>query len=237
MSNAIEKVEVSPPAVQTETQAVLSMIERAATDPKIGLEKMERMLDMQERILNRNAKQAFTADLASMQVELPRVMESGEGHNKAKYAKLEDINDAVRPVLNKYGFAITFRVNQQQGAISIKTVLSHREGHSEETEIVLPADASGSKNAVQAVGSSVSYGKRYGICAMLNISTGDDNDGANNGNLLSASQIQNLEDLTLEVGADRAKFLAYIGVSDFSQLPANKYGNAVKALNAKRGKK
>ena len=42
---------------------------------------------------------------------------------------------------------------------------------------MLPLDTSGSKNGVQAVGSTVSYGKRYAICALLNISTGDDTDG------------------------------------------------------------
>jgi hypothetical protein len=42
----------------------------------------------------------------------------------------------------------------------------------------LPFDNSGSKNTVQAIGSSVSYGKRYVLCMLLNISTGgEDNDG------------------------------------------------------------
>lgn len=162
--------------VMSETQSIMAVIERIATNPDADIAKLEKMLDMQERILNRNAKQAFTADLAAMQMQLPRVAEKGSGHNNAKYALLEDINDKVRPTLHQYGFAITYRVSHSGTGINVTTVLSHREGHSEETTIVLPADTSGSKNAVQAVGSTISYGKRYGICALLNISTGDDND-------------------------------------------------------------
>lgn len=165
------------PAVSHETQAIMQMIERVVLNPEADMDKLDKMLDMQERILNRNAKQAFTADLAAMQSELPLVGKAGEGHNKAKYAKLEDINEAIRPTLQKYGFAVTFRVKQTDKLLTVIAILSHRLGHSEDTDLMLPLDTSGSKNAVQAVGSTISYGKRYALCALLNISTGDDTDG------------------------------------------------------------
>lgn len=165
------------PAVSSETTAILSMIERVVLNPEADMDKLDKMLDMQERILNRNAKQAFTADLAAMQAELPLVGKAGEGHNKAKYAKLEDINEAIRPTLQKYGFAVTFRTKQSDKSLTVTAILSHRMGHSEDTDLILPLDTSGSKNAVQAVGSTISYGKRYSLCLLLNISTGDDTDG------------------------------------------------------------
>lgn len=165
------------PQVASESAAVLSMIERLACDPQSDMSKFEKLLDMQERVLNRNAKQAFMADLAMMQSELPRVAENGKSNN-GKYALLEDINDTVRPSLQKYGFAVSFRIKQDDPKLlSVTGILAHRQGHSEETSMVLPLDTSGSKNATQAVGSTVSYGKRYVICALLNISTGDDTNG------------------------------------------------------------
>jgi hypothetical protein len=170
-------VQNNTPIISSDTQAVLSMIERVVLNPEADMEKLEKMLDLQERILNRNAKQAFTADLAAMQAELPLVGKAGEGHNKAKYAKLEDINEAIRPTLQKYGFAVTFRTKQTDKTLTVIAILSHKLGHSEDTDLILPLDTSGSKNAVQAVGSTISYGKRYSLCALLNISTGDDNDG------------------------------------------------------------
>lgn len=164
--------------IQNEGAAVLQVIERLVLTPDVSIEKIEKMLDLQERILNRNAHQAFTADLAAMQIELPLIAKNGKGHNSAKYALLEDINQAIRPALQKYGFAVTFRIAQREKEVSITAVLSHKLGHSDETVITLPLDLSGSKNATQAVGSTVSYGKRYAIGALLNISTGDDNDAA-----------------------------------------------------------
>ncbi len=45
--------------------------------------------------------------------------------------------------------------------------------------MICPLDQSGSKNAIQGAGSSVAYGKRYTLCAILNIVTnGDDRNGA-----------------------------------------------------------
>lgn len=165
------------PVVSAETQAIIQMIERLVLNPDADMDKLDKMLDMQERILNRNAKQSYTADLAAMQAELPLVGKLGEGHNKAKYARLEDINEAIRPTLQKYGFAVTFRTKQAEKTLTVTAILSHRMGHSEETDLILPLDTSGSKNAVQAVGSTISYGKRYALCLLLNISTGDDTDG------------------------------------------------------------
>lgn len=162
---------------QTESAAVISMIERVALDKDADIAKLEKMLDMQERILNRNAQQAFSADIAALQSDLPRVARNGKSHN-GKYALLEDINDTVRPALQAHGFGVTFRVSQNgMEWVKITTILQHKQGHSEQTEIVLPLDKTGNKTATQSVGSTISYGKRYGICALLNISTGDDVDG------------------------------------------------------------
>lgn len=166
-------------AVSSENTALMAMIERVCLSPDADIAKLEKMLDMQERILDRNAKQAFSADFAAMQRELPRIAENGQGHNNAKYALLEDINDSVRPVLYKYGFGVSFSIDQNDSKVTVKAKLSHKLGHYEETCLSLPLDTSGNKNAVQAAGSTISYGKRYAICALLNISTGDDVDGDN----------------------------------------------------------
>ena len=90
----------------------------------------------------------------------------------------EDINDIVKPIMQQFGFAVSFRVETVQAGMSVTGILMHRAGHREQTTMLLPLDSSGSKNAVQALGSSVSYGKRYVLCALLNITTrGEDDDG------------------------------------------------------------
>jgi len=161
----------------SQNMQMMSMLEKVVMMPDVPIERIEQVIKIKNDMEDRENQKAFYADLASMQVELPRVIKSKEGHN-SKYAPLEDINDAVRPAFVKYGFAVTFRVTQPDGQILVDTILSHKGGHHITTEILLAPDTSGSKNGVQAVSSSVSYGKRIGISALLNVSTGDDADGA-----------------------------------------------------------
>jgi len=169
--------------VQDYSGGILAVIERAARDSSVDIDKMERLLEMQERVNARNAKQAYDAALADMQPELPVISERGRILNRnsevqSTYAYWEDVNEHIRPILHRYGFALSFKTGRNGDMISVTGILSHKDGHREETTMDLPADNSGSKNAVQAVASSTSYGKRYTAFALLNITTkGEDDDG------------------------------------------------------------
>jgi len=164
-----------------EGATLLAVISRAAADPQTDVEKMERLMAMYERVESRRAVSAFDTALSNMQPELPSIGERGgikdrNGNVQSTYALWEDINQVIKPILQKHGFALSFRTDCAEG-ISVTGVLSHKEGHREETTIKLPADATGSKNAVQAVASSVSYGKRYTAGALLNLTShGEDDD-------------------------------------------------------------
>lgn len=164
----------------SETAAILSVIERAALNPDVDIDKMERLLQMQERIIARNAEAAYNEALAAMQPNLPEVEQHGfNDHTKKHYARWEDIHEAIAPVLATHGFALTFRTAEVNGKVTVTAILRHKEGHKDETSLPLPTDTGAGRNAVQAVGSSLSYGKRYTACALLNIrSRGDDDDGA-----------------------------------------------------------
>lgn len=184
MSKAVEVVNQSPTAVPalSESAAIIQVIERAAMNPNVDIDKMERLLQMQERIMERNAQAAYAAAFAEMQPDLPEIPEHGKGHNNASYALWEDINDLIKPVLAKHGFGISFKPGRDGPNITVTAILTHREGHREEASMILPVDASGSKNAVQAVGSSTSYGKRYTASALLNLtSRHEDDDGKKSG--------------------------------------------------------
>jgi hypothetical protein len=156
--------------------AMLSMIERIACDPNSDITKFEKLMDMQERLLDKSNEQAFWADFAEMQSELPIIAETTKGHN-SNYAAHESIMQVVKPILHKYGFGITFDQEETDGAMKIITILAHRLGHKITYPLTLPLDTSGSKTAVMSIGSTQSYGRRYGVTGILNISTGEDTDG------------------------------------------------------------
>ncbi|NWD74814.1 ERF family protein [Pseudomonas gingeri] len=184
MSNLAVKDTVERlPAVQSESATIMAIIQQVATNPAADIDKMERLMVMHQQHQERLAKQAFDASMAEMQKKLPVIRERGAIRDKFKnvqstYALWEDINEELKPVLAKHGFALSFRIPRSNQGVEVEGVLSHRDGHRESTSILLPADATGSKNAVQAVASSVSYGKRYTAGALLNFTTtGEDDDG------------------------------------------------------------
>ncbi len=182
----VQRLQAAPPVPMGDGDmgALVSMIERVARDPTVDIGRIERLYELRDRELNRQARAAYAADLAEMQPSLPIIQERGAITDQAKvvkstYALWEDINAAILPILSAHGFSLSFRTGRTpEGQIQVTGVLTHRMGHFEETTLVLPVDSSGSKNAVQAVGSSTSYGKRYTAGALLNFSsTGEDDDG------------------------------------------------------------
>ena len=241
----IEPEQAALPAV-SESAAILSVIERAARDPAVDIDKMERLMAMHERMLARQAKAAYNAALAEMQPKLPAISQHGEiKHGDkliSKYARWEDIVEVITPILGAHGFALSFRVGRDADQRLITGILSHRGGHSEETTLSLPIDNSGAKNNVQGVGSTTSYGKRYVTQALLNlVSRGEDDDGhaGGGGDLISSEQKAELVDLlkqngaTDPNGAGTKKFLDHMGVASLDEIKAANFTRAKTALQSK----
>lgn len=231
---------VNDPPAKTDAVAIIQVLERVAANPDVPVEKIERLMDMQMKIMARNAEVSFNAAMAAMQSELPVITKRGEikvnGTVRSTFAKFEDINEAVKPIMHRHGFAVSFRTKTDASSVTVTGILMHKDGHREETDITLGADNSGGKNGVQAIGSSVAYGKRYVMSALLNISTeeeDDDGQAAGRGQTISAGQVADLEALIQEVKADRAKFLRYLKLSRLEDMNVSAYDNAVAELRRK----
>jgi len=226
-------------AVVDQASALISMVERVALNPAADMDKLERLLDMQERMLNREAQVAFNAAMSRLQAELPSITENGEIKHNGKlissYAKFEDIVAAIRQPLVNHGFSVTFKSNFEDNKLLITGIVAHAHGHREETTMILPFDTSGSKNSVQAIGSSVSYGKRYVLCMLLNISTGgEDNDGSTTAlpESLKEDQIQHIKSLLDSSSIKHERWLKHAKFASFDVIPADKYQAICDALEA-----
>ena len=263
LSTVAERMPAKAPT--TDPTGMIALVREISMNPNVPVDKMQAVLDMQFKILDRTAKMEFDADLAAMQPELPTIDQnglieirekdnsgkrSGPVQQSTKFAKLEDINEGIRPIIGKYGFAIRFITGlTEDGRIKVVTILSHRGGHREETTFILPHDASGSKNPVQAIGSSTSYGKRYGVCALLNISSrGEDDDGVKGGGApvdhaestepkITGDQESKLVDAIEDCGIGRPKFCTHYKIDMVAQLPARLFAEAVDACADYKAKK
>ena len=133
-----------------------------------------------------------------------------------------------------------------EGKVRVTTILTHRDGHSEETYFDLPFDSSGSKNNVQAVGSSTSYAKRYGVLSILNLRVAGQDDDAQSAIPpveISVKQYDTLKKLIQTTGSDEQKFIKYLASKsylkasgDLADLPAEHFDEAKDALALKAGK-
>lgn len=249
MSTALaEKITDQLPAV---ADPMVSMIERVATNPKVPLERLERMLSMKERMedraredADRQARREYFSAMAKCQAELPVVTKNrANTHTKSRYADLAAIEEQAMPIIHRYGFGVMFQPAgyNDKGELQIKWKITHEGGHSESDVAGVPVDNAGSqgkvnKTGTQAFGSTMTYGRRYLLCNLFNISTGDDNDGSAVavGETVSEEDILDLQALIDEVRADLPKFLQVMGVEYLDDLPKARLKEAVATLETKR---
>lgn len=187
MGNEVTTPNQAPPPAISTAEMFRSIME-AVKDPELSVEKASALLDLQERMIDRQAKSEFFAAKAKVMLEMPRITKDGAIKNKdgkvqSRFATFEAIDKIVRPICNAAGLVYSFIPGQIGNQISVTCELAHLGGHVERYgPMPLALDTSGAKNATQGAGSAVSYGKRYTLCAALNIVTeGADDDGRASG--------------------------------------------------------
>lgn len=234
----------SPAPSAGSPEAMMAIMERMAKNKEVDTAKLAQIKEFGMDILNDQRRAAFDAAFSQMQNDLPTITARGTieirekdargGRTGAvlqstKYAKWEDINEAIKPVLHRHGFGLRFVTGlADDGRVKVTGILSGH-GHREESVFILPHDSTGSKNAVQAIGSSTSYGKRYAASALLNLTTrGEDDDASSFTDQIEQDdrpkvtqrQIEELIELCDAKGCPRAKFLKHIGAEAFKDIPA-----------------
>ena len=230
----------------SESTAILQVIERAAANPNVDIERMERLLAMQERILAKNAEQQFASALTDAQSKVVRVApDASNPQTRSRYASYAALDRMLRPIYTEYGFALSFTTADAPHADYVRVVclVSHRAGHTRTYHVDMPADGKGAKGGdvmtkTHAVGSAMSYGSRYLLKMIFNVAVGEDDDDGNAASgqpTLNEEQVANLSALLSEIGGDaKARFLRYAKVTSLDQILACNYAQAVKDIEKKR---
>ncbi len=120
----------------------------------------------------------------------------------------------------------------------VTCTLIHQSGHSRSNKFAcrIGSGALGCSEA-QADGGSMTYAKRFALCAALNIVIEQDTDGADPNETITPEQAEELRQRALACKADLAKFVKFLGVSGFDEIRAKDYGKADKALRMKKAAK
>lgn len=112
--------------------------------------------------------------LAKAQAEIKAVAKDRTNpHFRNRYATLDAIVDAVRPVLAKQGLSVIQGVVNHADGFAVETTLLHSSGEWMRNSVPMMVG----KQDAQGVGSALTYGRRYGISALLSLSTDEDDDG------------------------------------------------------------
>jgi len=217
-----------------------------------GAEVVKQVLAMHREQKMLTAKEDFREALAKAKAEFPPIKRTREGahttHKGGKtvgnYAPLDEITQAIDPILFKYG--LTYRWDREITGDREYIVFYLAKGMYEEARGRFPAekDSVTGRNAIQAVASGETYAKRYSLCAGLGI-TGEDPDddgeaaGAkeeSRGPTISKDAAGRLKAALDSVDADIGRLLAAYEVDSLNELTEAEAEKVYAQIEAKRKK-
>jgi ERF superfamily len=223
---------------------VFAIIERAARDESVNIEKLQQLLVMRDRMEDRRARQAFDNAIALAKGEIGPIAKnravdftSQKGRTNYRYEDFAAVAAAVDPVLARYGLSYRFRSEQQGAKLRVTCRISHADGYGEETSLEAANDESGNKNAIQAVGSAATYLQRYTLKLALGLAASNDDDAAVGpaaDPVVDADDVIYVETLIRDTESDLPKFLETIGAASIAEMRMSQFKRAIALLNEKK---
>lgn len=243
MSTAIDITQFRPAstAIQEHQPSTMALVQQAMSTGNMQL--VEKLMELHERHESNLARKAFDNAMAAAKAEIKPVKKnrhvgyshkSGDGCTDYDHEDLAGIARSIDPVLAKHGLSYRFRTEQQQ-QISVTCIIAHRDGHFEENKLFAPADTSGKKNAIQAIGSTITYLQRYTLKAALGLAAAKDDDGRSSSvteedGPITDAQVQTLIDLADEHGIDKRRFCEHFKIGGFAEIISSKFDAARMAI-------
>lgn len=229
---------------EREPPSLLALIAQAARDPAFDLDKMQALLDMQERIEARQARREYQEAMNLAQAEIGPVARTVKNPDtKSWYAVLEDVDRAIRPIYLRHGFSLAFNTVAPiaAGQLRIECKCAHKSGHFELFHREAPPDTHGpkgtpTKTPLHGGASTETFLKRYLTCGIFNVVflRHDDDGNAGGAQYISGEQVKEISDLLRETGATLDSFLATFAVEGLPKLPLAAYPAAVNMLAARK---
>ena len=241
-----ERPEEALPVIQQTD--FFAAIERLAINPDVDVAKIKQILDMQEQVLDRNAKQAFNAAMMRAQNRIELVVANKTNdQTHSDYANLKAILLKAKPVYTSEGFSLMFYEGEtlKENHKRVCVDIMHEQGHTEKRygDFTIQTTGIAGKammTQIHGEGSAFSYGRRYLTCMIFNIPTGDDDDGQSAGRetkYVTEKQLSTIVDMINDKAVNETKFLDYMEVESLEKIPADQYKKAMVALRAAKGEK
>jgi len=214
---------------------------RTAVAGRADLQQLKELLAIQKDYEANEAKKAYHKAMAAFKGDLPRIIKdkkvsytAGGGQVKYSHASLFNVMDSLNPVLSKYGLSAAWFQKQTEKELTVTCRITHELGYSEETSLTGPHDNTGSKNALQAIGSSNAYLERYTVLALLGIATKDQDDDAQASGApveyISDKERSQIVDCLTVLKRTEKSFRALMKIESLEKLPKAKFANAMSII-------
>lgn len=211
-------------------------------------EMIERLMDLAERWNAGENRKAFERAMSQAQGAFKPITKSKRvdfttqrGRTNYAHETLGDIEDAVKDALSANGLSYRWRTDQGEGGITCTCIVTHHDGHAEETTLRAPADQSGSKNGIQAIQSTITYLQRATVKAALGLSSRDelDDDGraAGAAAAISNAALENIIAKAIDLQVDMAALCKHFAVGDLRELRAEQESDVWAALQKKEAQR
>lgn len=102
------------------------------------------------------------------------IKDAANPHLKSKYADLASTWDACREALSDQGISVLQFPSRADGEVVVTTFLLHKSGEWMASSLALPV----LQNTAQAIGSAITYGRRYGLAASVGVAPEEDDGSA-----------------------------------------------------------
>ena len=253
MGERMTKPEIVPQGAAPMAPAVAGMdvseIIAKAVEAGTGVEAIEKLVDLQGRMMEQSAKKALFSALAGFRRECPPIKKTSSvrptrgGGMTFRFASLDEIARTIQPFIDKYRLAYYWSSERTANGLKVTCHIMHEEGATHSASFEAPID-DGRMNQIQKVGSTQTYAQRYSLISALGLTTTDQDDDGNGATpapvaTLSEEQAANLDAMLDEIGnGERDRLLAYArdtwGADSVRAIPANQYAHLVGVLEKKR---
>jgi len=187
--------------------------------------------------------------MAQVQKELtPIARDCNNPQTRSKYASYFAIDKVLRPIVGRYNIRISFDEQLDGHAeyvrvIAIVSLGMHTERYHYDSPIVTTGiQGKSMMTLTHAKASAVTYGRRYLVGMIFNLSTGENSDDDGNaagglGATITDDQFFELSTMMNAVGANNEAFCKLLKVESLDKLPVRQFDSALALLNLKKEKK
>ena len=183
----------------------------------MSLDKVEKMMELQERYEKREAEKAYNSAMAEFK-KIPVVINKdmvNEQYN-SKYSSIGATVNPISPIMAECGLSHKWDFDSETDPkfITGKCVVTHKDGHSDSVSMTCPIDMSGKKNPIQQIKSTRTYIRIETFTSVMGLTSSEDVSDDGNGaspqqKVITNSQYADLTSKIEEKGVDEKKFLSF----------------------------